>query len=69
MAKKEPTRREVLSWAKAKDRERKRQTREHVKKLAAVMAMPRIEFFAWELEEISRMVWQAYGRMKIGRAP
>lgn len=59
------TEKQLIAACKRADRENERKDRERVKQLAKAMQSSKFKFYAWELEEVTRLVHGAYGRMKL----
>ena len=66
MAKKEMTRRQLMAACRASDRRNRQDRHDDMRKLAAVMSKSKCDPFAWELEELKRLVHGIYGRALAG---
>lgn len=57
----------LIAACKRMDRQRATEEREEVRRLAKAMTSPNFKFYGYELEEVKRMVHQAYGRMMLAK--
>jgi hypothetical protein len=65
MAEKEMTKKQLAAACRRVDAEEAAKDRQEIDRLVRAMRSRRFKFYAWELDEVKRLVHGAYGRMAL----
>lgn len=62
------TRAQLMRACRLQDAANRRKEQAEVKRLARAMTSPGFSFYPWQMEEVKRLVHEAYGRARLHRA-